>query len=406
MADTKNAFKSILNRNVLLIFAIQFFQNISAVMGGTYVGPLGKATGLSVSLIGVAATLYTVCGMLSRGPAARMTDGDKKKLALVIGIGGRGVVFMLMGVFQNNPTIYMVLRCLQGITWSIIGVCLVSCMAMIVDKKVMGTAYAIFNALLSLGKIFAKPFAQRLYMEQGFLVVSAVTFASAMIATLLIFFLDFKDPKLKPVANNKSKSLNPFKGIWVAAVPIALIGGLAKLGYTTDNLYTSIMTLEKGLDPTAAFAVAGTVSAVVGLVVGILCDFIGPKWCTVIMLTLNGVGLAMVGKAATPASLLIAYVIANGLGGKYDNPINILIMKSAPREKQGAAMATRLLFNDLFSAIGGTVVGGIAGSVGYEISFMAVGAVSIVCAIGMMVFSRKILGVLSDAAAENYEYSS
>lgn len=403
MSDTRNALKTIISRNVLLIFAIQFFQNLSAVMGGTYVGPLGKATGLSVSLIGVAATLYTVFGMLTRGPAARMTAGDKKKLALVIGIGGRGVVFMLMGVFEHNPAVYMVLRCLQGITWSIIGVVLVSCMAMIVDKKVMGTAYAIFSAMLSIGKIFAKPIAQKVYMEYGFLAISAVTFACAMVATVLIFFLDFKDPGLKPVPSKKNHSLNPFSGLLLAAIPIALIGGIPKLGYTTDSVYTSIMTVENGLDPTAAFAVSGAISAVVGLVIGVVCDFVGPKWVTVGMLVCNGVGLAMLGQVDSQSGLMIAYVIAMGLGGKYETPIRVMIMKTVPREKQGSAEATRLLFNDIFSAIAGTLVGGLIAAAGYQFSFGVVGAASALCGLAMLVFSRKILGALEkgkEAAAQ------
>lgn len=238
MSDIKSALKTILNRNVLLIFAIQFFQNISAVMGGVYVGPLGKATGLSVALIGVAGTLYTVFGLITRAPAARMTDGDKKKIALITGIGGRGVVFLLMGVFQTNPTIYMILRCLQGVTWSIIGVSLVACMGMIVDKRVMGTAYAIFNVVMSIGRTVARPVAQRLYMDSGFLAVAVVTFGAALIATVLIFFLDFNAPGLKAAPARpqaKSKSFNPFYGILLAAILLVVfgnkfIGMLSKLG--------------------------------------------------------------------------------------------------------------------------------------------------------------------------------
>lgn len=397
MSDTKTALKSILNRNVILIFAIQFFQNISAVMGGTYVGPLGKATGLSVALIGVVGTLYTVFGMITRAPAARMTDGDKKKIALILGIGGRGVVFLLMGVFANNPTMYMILRCLQGITWSIIGVSLVSCMAMIVDRKVMGTAYAIFNAMLSIGKIFAKPIAQKMYMNHGFLAVSAVTFAAAMIAVVLIFFLDFKDPRLKPapVRKNQNKSMNPFAGILMAALPLALVSAMAKVGYQTDNLYTSIVTVEHGLDPTAAYAVGGAISTVVGLVIGVLCDIIGAKWLSIIMLLFNGLGLVLIGRADTSTALMIAYIMYAGLGGKYDKPIDIMIMKAAPRDKQGSANATRLLCNDLVSAVATTVVGFIASGGNYEFTYLVVGAVSIVGAMTLIFFGNKFMDILS-----------
>lgn len=405
MSDTKSAIKTILNRNVLLIFAIQFFQNISAVMGGVYVGPLGKATGLSVALIGVAGTLYTLCGLFTRAPAARLTDGDKKKLALIIGIGGRGVVYLLMGVFQNNPTMYMILRCLQGITWALIGVCLISCMAVIVDKKVMGTAYAIFNAMLSIGKIIAKPFAQKMYMNHGFMTISVITFATAMLATLLIFFMDFDAPGLKYVpseekASKPKKSLNPFKGILVAAIPIAIIGGLARFGYQTDSLYTSVMAVERNLDPSAAFALGSTVATVVGLVVGVLCDFLGAKWLTIIMLLANGIGLIMIGNAHTASALLVAYVVYAGIGGKYDAPVKVLIMKTAPKEKQGAAAATQLLFNDLFSAVAGTVVGFIAGNAGYTVGFGVVGVISVVCALSLVFFSKQILGPLAKLKTE------
>ncbi len=400
MSDKNNqgffgSLKSILSRNVILIFAIQFFQNISAVMGGTWVGPLGKATGLAASAIGMAATLYTVFGLLTRGPAARLTDGDRKKATLILGIGGRGVVFLLMGIFKDVPAAYVILRCLQGITWSIVGVSLVSCMSMIVDKKVLGTAYSIFNLMLTVGKIFAKPFAQKMFSNYGFMAASAVTFGAAMIAVVLILFLDFKDPHLQ-APKSRDKSLNPFKGILLPAIPLAMFVALSKFGYNADNLYTSVWMAENGIDPTAAYALSGTLGAFLVVGVGVLCDLIGAKWLTVIMLLADGIGLYLIGIAKTPAMFMLAYLLHGGIGLKVDIPAQILIMKAAPKSKQGGANATKLFCNDAVSAVSTTIVGFVIDHFGYATGFALTGAASLLGGVAILLLGNMLIKKLDE----------
>ena len=75
--------KNVLSRNVILIMLIHFTQQCGAAMVNSVQGQLGKSLGLSATVIGVAATLYTFVGIFCRGPGSSLVEKFDIKKALV-----------------------------------------------------------------------------------------------------------------------------------------------------------------------------------------------------------------------------------------------------------------------------------------------------------------------------------
>jgi len=400
MANAANqktsAWKSIFTRNVILILLIQLVQGFSSNMVGGFVGLEAKGMGLTAAFIGICASLYTFGGLLMRAPAGLATDTGKKRLVLVGALFLRSLVFLLYGFCGKSSIMYAVLRTLHGFTWSFVGVALPAVMAMMVDKKIMGTTYAVFSALNSFSRGLARPLAMNLYKNFGSKTVALVTFSVGIASVLLALCLDFNDPNLKP-ARVKKASINPLNGIAWRFVPLCAISCLAIFAYQADNVYTPLIAEERGLDITAALAIGAGISTVWSLVVGVLCDIINTRLLTILLLTLYGIGTVMIGRSTSAGMFFVCYIIFI-IGSKYGSAVRIEMMKNAEKSEQGAVSATNLLFNDIYATIAGTLIGVIATKTNYETAFIVAGALPVLSAVVFIFFGRQLFPKKADTS--------
>ena len=113
--------KDVFNRNVVLILLIQFLTDCANNWANSFINMGASAAGISVAAIGLAASAYSVMGMLTRIPAGRLADSDKKRMALIVAIAFRTVcVFMIGVVGRTGNASFIVNRALQGIGWSMV----------------------------------------------------------------------------------------------------------------------------------------------------------------------------------------------------------------------------------------------------------------------------------------------
>lgn len=388
-SQEKTGLRSMFTRNAILLLLIQLVQGFGNNMV-IFVNRQAASIGLSAAFIGMCASIYTLCGLIMRAPAGAATDTDKKKIVLAGALAARSFVFLGMGMVSSGP-MFMVLRALHGVTWSFIGVALPAIFAMCVDRKVMGTAYAVFSACNTLVRGFARPIGLNLYAKYGGTTAGMICCAIGLLAVVLVLMIDFNDPHLKP-AKVKKASFNPLKGIAWRFAPLCLIGSAAIMCYTADNNFSVLMCDERGIDMTLALSAGAIIGMVMSIVTGILCDVIGPKIILVISLLGYGIGTVLCGRAMTTTAYLGAYIIFE-LFSKYGVAINVYMKKNAPREEQGAVAATSLLFNDLYSTISGAGIGAMASAIGYQMTYSIVGIVPIVGAVLFIVFGNKLLGV-------------
>lgn len=395
--QSKTGLRSILTRNALLLLLIQLIQGFGNNMV-IFVNRQASAIGLSAAFIGVCASIYTLSGLLMRAPAGAATDTDKKKLVLVGALAARSFVFLAMGVCTNGP-LFMVLRALHGVTWSFVGVALPAVFAMVVDRKVMGTAYAVFSACNTLVRGFARPIGLNLYDQYGGLIAGLACCGVGLLAAGLAVFINFDDPNLKP-AKVKKASFNPFKGIAWRYAPLCILGGAAIFCYIADNNFSVLMCDERGIDMTLALSVGAVVGTVMSVVVGVLCDLIGPKVVLIVSLLGYGVGTFLCGSAMTTTAYFWAFILFQ-FCSKYDVAINVFMKKGAAKSEQGAVAATSVFFKDMYSTIAGTGIGAMATAIGYKLTFQIMGIIPIVVAVLFIFFGNRLLS--NRLSAENVE---
>jgi MFS family permease len=390
----KTGISSMFTKNAVLLLLIQLIQGFGNNMV-IFVNRQATSIGLTAAFIGMCASVYTFCGLLMRAPAGMATDTDKKKIVLVGALAFRGFVFLGMGVC-NNGAMFMILRALHGVAWSFVGVALPAIFAMCVDRKVMGTAYAVFSACNSLVRGFARPVGLSLYAKYGGLAAGGVCCAIALFTAFLATLIDFNDPSLKP-ARVKKEPLNPLKGISWKFAPLCLIGCAAMFCYVADNNFSVIMCDERGIDMTMALSVGSIVGTVMSILIGVICDVVGPRMIMIVSLVGYGIGTMLMGRAMTTQAFFWSYMIFT-LFSKYGMAMNIYMKKSASKEEQGKMQATGLFFNDLYSTIGGAGVGALATAVGYENCFKLVSFVPLAAAMILILFGKKLFATRSAEA--------
>ena len=217
--------KNVLSRNVILIMLIHFTQQCGAAMVNSVQGQLGKSLGLSATVIGVAATLYTFVGIFCRSPGSSLVEKFDIKKALVALFSLR-VLASVIQAFASTTVLYFLARVLTGIGWSMAGVALAAAMGILVDKRLLGTFYSLYLALSFFGKNLFRPIAINMFAEHGTFLPSIIAAGLFAICILLALLFDSNDEKLTMVktaalekAAGKKKTFNPFAGINVLAIP-------------------------------------------------------------------------------------------------------------------------------------------------------------------------------------------
>ncbi len=386
-AGDKTGLRSIFTKNAILLLLIQLIQGFGNNMV-IYVNRQAAAIGLSAAFIGLCASVYTLAGLFMRAPAGAATDTDKKKMVLVTALALRSFVYLAMGVC-NSGVMFMILRALHGITWSFVGVALPAVFTMCVDRKVMGTAYAVFSACNTLVRGFARPVGLNLYAQFGGLTTGVACCAVGLIAAALALLIDFNAPNLKP-SKVKKASFNPMKGISWKFAPLCIIGCAAITCYIADNNFSVLMCDERGIDMTLALSVGAIVGTVMSIVIGILCDLFGSKPVLVVCLLGYGISTFFCGSAMTTTAYFWAY-IAFEFFSKYGVAINVFMKKQASKEEQGAVQATSLFFNDFYSTFAGAGIGALATAVGYQMTYRIIGFVPIIGAAIFLIFGNKLI---------------
>ena len=149
--------KDIFNRNLVLILIIQVLSDSSNNWASAFINMGATAAGVSVGAIGIGASVYTISALITRMPAGTIADSDKKRIGLIAAIIIRTFCLFFLGTFGTwGDANFIVARTLYGFGWCLVGIILPAVVAMMMDKKVMGTTYAFLSVAQSLAKNYSK----------------------------------------------------------------------------------------------------------------------------------------------------------------------------------------------------------------------------------------------------------
>lgn len=383
--------KDIFNKNLVLILIIQVLSDCANNWSNSFMNMGAKAAGISVGAIGLAASVYTIAALIMRMPAGTIADSDKKKIALIIAITLRSICFFFLGTFgMSGNTNYIIARALHGICWSLVGIILPAVVAMMMDKKVMGTTYAFLTVAQNLTKNYSKAAGIKVYQTFGIVPSLCCATGFAVAAIILICFLDFNDSRIiQATAKKKKKGVINMKYI-----PACFMMSMAVFGWTTFQQYNSVLAETRAIDIASIMVITGTIASVVGFATNAACDFIHAKYVLFFLYVCLGVGLLLTSHAYTYSAFLVAEILCT-IGASYSKVINIYLFKNCDVTEKGSVHATNYFATDILSAIAGVVTGTILTKFDYESGYMIIGIFGLAVAVVFILFGSKLMNFSS-----------
>jgi MFS family permease len=376
MSETFKSYKTLLQRNLFIIILINCANSFASAMLNGIQSKVGAAAGVDIAFIGLVATLYSATGMITRLPVGTMCDKYNIKKIMLFGALFRAVA-SLSWLFVSGTVSYTVARLLTAISWAVMGVTIPAILGIAMDKKALGAAYSLYVGFWSLTHNYGRPTGLAIYQKYGIKPVVYLAVGLYLGVAVLSFLLDYKkieeqlqksrleksaDAAVKP----QKRSLLP-SAILVKAIPACLLIAVPMFAYQADLLYTPILADERGIKIEAALYIAGTVAAIMGIVSGFLCDFIGSTVVAVIFYLARGIGAVMIGLAASQGMMSTALILYS-FGENYDTPIMLLCMKGYDKSELGRFTGTEYFILDLTRLLSGIVVGLLA-KAGYPLTF-------------------------------------
>ena len=391
--------RDVFNRNVILILLIQFFTDCANNWANSFINMGATAAGISVAAIGFAASAYSITGMLTRMPAGKLADSDKKRIALIVAISFRTICVFLIGVIgRMGNTNFIIMRALQGIGWSMVGVIIPAVVAMMLDKRTMGTTYAFIAVVDSLAKQYSKAGGAKVYELFGMIPALVCSAAFAVVAIILIFFLDFKDDRILH-AMPKKEQKGFLKGFNLKYLPVCLMLNMVVFAWLVNGQYNNVVAAERGIDIASILVITGTIASVISFASSMLCDFIHPKFVLFILYICLAIGIFLTGHAYTYNTFLLSQIFCV-VGTGYTRVISIFLFKNCDETEKGSVHATNYFATDIINIFSGALVGSIMGAVGYEMGYDIIAGFTLCVAILFILFGKKLMNIGNAQKAE------
>ena len=392
--DALQGFKSIANRNAILIMIIFSLNSFSVNMKNAVRTLIGlNVVGLSPTTVGLLGSLFTLVGFLVRTPAGSLSDTAREKLKriLIAAFAFRVLTYIGWG-YVSSPTAIAIVYVLDAITWAFIGVACPALLAISVDRRAMGSAYAIYSGLSQFIASFGRPLALTVFKTYGQHSFGLLSAAIGIVPLILTFFLDNKAicATINEEAVRKATAGgNPFKrllsGFNLVALPFGIVTALPVVAVTMENQYVPKLAELASLNYLAAETAGSSLNGISRIVLGVLCDFINPSILVVIIITSMAISLFGIGLAKTSLILSISCFVFK-FCVCWAVPLNIAAMKLIPKSRQGSLFATTGLVSDAMSFVSSTLIGMSITNFGYNKSFMGMG-VAVACGVVIYIFT-------------------
>lgn len=403
-ADLKN-FKTLLCRNAIIITLYNIFYQYGTLMKNVTRTFVAKGdVGLEATYVSLLVTIFSVTGMVFRVPFGALIDkrrGMLKKVLIIANIY-RALVYLGFIVASTKFGITLV-YILDAIAFCFCGIAGPAIIGISVDKKAMGSAYAIYAGLTTVCTGTAKSLAVNLYNNYGRATDVWVFFGITILSAVVLFFLDGdalsdslrKEMEAKAAkgeeAPKKEKGIKGLlAGFCVAAIPFGICSGLVGVANQVSNTYTNLYGVARGYDYLGVQSLVASLAGVFTLIVGFLSDVISPKLLVIVALLAQFAGALIMFNCSSTGMFNTALVLIFGFAFALST-LRIAGMKMLPPSKQGGLSATIMIFMDvliMFAALpAGALVDKFGGDYSYAFGWSSViSGIALVFWLGFLVF--------------------
>ncbi|MGM7723494.1 MFS transporter [Metabacillus sp. Hm71] len=336
---------------------------------------------------GLIVTIFLLSAIIVRPFSGKLLDDFGKKKMLMISL----IFFTLCSflyLWIDQYFLLLVLRFFQGIWFSIATTATGSIAADLVPIKRRGEGLGYFVMSTNLAVVFGQMIALTLIQTASFTILFLVF---ALLITVGVIFTATSKIDENHVKTAR-KRLQASDLIDQKALPIALVGSLVAIAYSSVLSYLSIYAQQLDLLDAASFFFV--VFAVVMLVArpfsGRLFDLKGPHIIIYPALVLFMIGLILLSITETSFMLLLSGAFI-GLGyGTVVPSMQTLAVQAADRSRSGHATATFFTLFDSGIAAGSYILGMIATQLGYgHLYFYTAIFMLVVIAVYKLVLHRK-----------------
>ena len=391
LKSTLMSFRSLATRNAILAILLNITNQFTNNMRTGFRGLVGDSIGLSSTAIGLAFSIFTIAAMLMRTPSGAVADNKRDKIKYILA-GAFVVKALIFAAFSlvKTPAMFYAVYIVDGAVYSFIGTLVPVILACSVDRKAMGSAYALYMGLMQICISPARSTAVSMFNNGGQTQVALFTAALSLVSVVVALSLDGSKLYIKKAAKSgeaapKKKGL--LSGLNMAMLPLALCCGLCIFPNTVDGNFTVLFAESENFDYLGTLTLGQSIYGVMSIVSGFLCDLVSPALLIVISLIGMTVGFSMMGLATTSSMFCIGILIYQ-VTRYWNSPFKIIGMKAVANSEQGSFQATMLLVTDIVTIFASTIAGIVADAMGYTGAYILTAGVLIANLIIFLVLKK------------------
>lgn len=378
------------NVNFLLIIVVNMVSSIAFSMINTPVTLVGSNLGLSATLIGLIASLYSFSKILVRPFMGNSFKRWNPRWVYMSVLFMRGLVAVAYA-FTNNIPMYIFSRLLQGVNFGCSNLATQIVVAEVVDREEIGSAFGLSSLLPKLVAAYTTIVSMFFYQNYGASVAfwaSAAASVLSMVLLLLVKFPDRTEEKKafqKNLEENRAKKKGINDYIFLPAIPMSCIVCLLCLPTfameTILLLYCKEIGVDFGAEYLAVYAAMMGIGAFAG---GLLGDRLGEKFVVYASMIMAIVAFPLI-CITTNKTVWMASAVLVGLYNAMPSPaIRANMMRQAGILYSSIALATFCIFQDIASTISSTIAGFLSDAFGFR---MALCGLAIFPFIAMIIYT-------------------
>ncbi len=301
-SSLKTAARSLGSRNVILLIIFYSCMNYSCYYKNGFRGLLVMDDhGISATVYGTMISVFLICGLIMRTPGGAIIDrfrGNIKPIFIISSIlkGGCALAYL----YANSTATMYLAFILDGFLWSFVGVFPYALLATFVDRRIVGTAFALCEGISFIVGSSARGLGAKMFTELGVTIPTYISFGIQLVGVAAIFFFDneklkesaglrrTEENRLQPQNQEKSSAslLKKVLGMFsVAALPFAILNGAQYIVYQIDGSFLPYYAEKMAFDYLTPATVGGMIVGFIGIVIGILCDVIKPGYFVIFAFT-------------------------------------------------------------------------------------------------------------------------
>lgn len=332
----------------------------------------------SPSEAGLAAGIFIVGTLIARILAGRSIEEIGRKKVLYIGL-----TIYLISTFLYfqivNLSMLLLIRFIHGVGFGIASIATGTIVANLIPNERRGEGISYYALSTTVASAIGPFLGIYLIQYESFQTIILVCIALLVVSYGAVFFLQVNDVKIpaKHADNQKRLSLDTF--VEMKVMPIAFIGAIVGMCYSSIISFLSAYTKEIGLvDMGSLFFIVYSVAILISRPIGgKLFDLKGQNYVMYPAFILFAVGLLALSQAQQAASLFAAAIFI-GIGfGTFLSSGQAIAIIAAPKHRVGLATATFFGIADIGVGIGPFFLGFLVPLIGFRGLYLCMAGVVI-----------------------------